>query len=385
MKRKAKVLTAALTAAAALSLAAPAASASASASARTESSRQADTAHAVFVQTNGTAGNMIRVFGRAADGSLTSAGEYATGGLGGTEQEAPVDALASQGSLVYANGLLFAVNAGSDTVTVFKVYDGTRLRRIQVIRSGGDFPVSIAVHGGLAYVLNAGGQGALQAYRLSDNRLWPIHGDNRSLHLGNATPPVHISAPAQVLVSPDGRYVLVPTKNHNTVQVFPSYGGWLASAPVTSASANPVPFAGVFDERGDLLLTEAGTSTVTAYHLNPDGTLSVVGSSASDGQAALCWIVGVDGHYYGTNAGSANFSKFEIGPSGVPVAETGAASDAGPIDMAASGDYLYVQNAGAGTVTGYAVNPTDGALRQVTSVTGLPAYDNGGMEGIAAS
>ncbi|WP_306189442.1 hypothetical protein [Streptomyces sp. MK5] len=123
---------------------------------------------------------------------------------------------------------------------------------------------------------------------------------------------------------------------------------------MTNRSTNPVPFAGVFGEAGDLLLTESGASTVTAYRLNPDGTLSVVGSSASDGHAALCWIVGVDGHYYGTKAGSAHLSKFEIRPSGVPV-------------------------------TGYTVDSADGALPHVTAVTGLPAYDNGGMEGISAN
>ncbi|GHF03318.1 hypothetical protein GCM10014715_69540 [Streptomyces spiralis] len=181
------------------------------------------------------------------------------------------------------------------------------------------------------------------------------------------------------------RKIATSTAALTAVQVFPFYGGRPASAPVTSPSANPVPFAGVFDEAGDLLLTEAGPSTVTAYHLAPDGTLSVIGSSASDGKTAPCWIVGVDGHYYGTNAGSANISRFEAGSSGVPMAQTAAASDAGPIDMAAGGDYLYVQNAGADTVTGYAVDPADGALRQVTSVTGLPAYDNGGMEGIAVN
>src|SRR5215218_11047469 len=80
---------------------------------------------AVFVQTNEPAGNRIVVYDRGNDGRLTPAGSYATGGLGahaapGTES----DTLASQGSLVYDRDqrVLIAVNAGSDTVSLFSVH-----------------------------------------------------------------------------------------------------------------------------------------------------------------------------------------------------------------------------------------------------------------------
>lgn len=57
----------------------------------------------------------------------------------------------------------------------------------------------------------------------------------------------------------------------------------------------------------------------------------------------------------------------------------------GSIDMTASGGFLYVQNAAAGNVQGYAVGE-DGSLTLVTTVDGLPVFENGiGMEGIAAS
>ena len=58
-----------------------------------------------------------------------------------------VDHLASQGSLTYdpRHSLLYAVNAGSNTVSVFSV-DGQRLTLRQVVRSSGHFPVSVAVH-----------------------------------------------------------------------------------------------------------------------------------------------------------------------------------------------------------------------------------------------
>ena len=79
--------------------------------------------HAVFVQGNELDGNTIHVFRRGRDGALTAAGRYATGGRGGDQVDAPTDSLASQGSLVYdgRSGRLLAVNAGSGTVTSFRV------------------------------------------------------------------------------------------------------------------------------------------------------------------------------------------------------------------------------------------------------------------------
>src|SRR4029077_11351609 len=53
----------------------------------------------VFVQTDDPTGNTVVAYDRAADGRLTQAGTYATGGLGGVLDGSVVDHLASQGSL----------------------------------------------------------------------------------------------------------------------------------------------------------------------------------------------------------------------------------------------------------------------------------------------
>lgn len=77
----------------------------------------------VFVQTDNTAGNRVVAYDRAADGTLIAAGSYATGGRGGILAGSVVDHTASQGSLASdpRHGLLYAVNAGSDTISVFAV------------------------------------------------------------------------------------------------------------------------------------------------------------------------------------------------------------------------------------------------------------------------
>ena len=119
---------------------------------------------AVFVQTDNTAGNQVVAYYRAPDGTLSPAGRYATGGVGGQLSGSVVDHLASQGSLSYDpwHSLLYAVNAGSDTVSVFAV-TGDRLALRQVLSSGGSFPVSVAVHGDLVYVLNGLGGGRAES------------------------------------------------------------------------------------------------------------------------------------------------------------------------------------------------------------------------------
>src|SRR3954452_16965263 len=141
-------------------------------------------AGAVFVQTDDPAGNTVVAYDRSADGTLTEAGQYATGGLGGVLTGSVVDHLTSQGSLALdrAHHSLYAVNAGSDTVTVFDV-SGDALNRREVLSAGGSFPVSIAVHDRLVYVLNARGGGSVQGFRRDGGGLVPIAGSNRALGL----------------------------------------------------------------------------------------------------------------------------------------------------------------------------------------------------------
>lgn len=177
--------------------------------------------HAVFVQTNDPSGNSIVAFQRNADGTLALAGSYRTGGNGGRTSGSGSDPLSSQGSLVLdpAAGLLLAVNAGSDSVSVFAV-NGDKLHLRQVVSSGGPFPVSIAVSGSLAYVLDAGLAGYVHGYRIANGELVPIPGSTRSLGLSNTNPPFYLSSPAQVGFTPAGTQLVVTTKLNALVDVF---------------------------------------------------------------------------------------------------------------------------------------------------------------------
>jgi len=345
---------------------------------------------AVFVQLNSAAGNAIAAYARSGDGTLTPAGSYATGGLGGTELNAPLDALASQSGLVLDRDerTLVAVNAGSNTVTSFRTR-GAGLDRVSVVPSGGQFPSSVAVRGNLAYVLNAGGDGAISGFRLDDGRLSPLKGSTRTLGLGNLNPPLFITAPAQIGFSGDGRFLIVTTKAKNLLLTYAlGADGRPAASPVATTSAGAVPFSFVVDPRGTVHVTEAGTGATSSYRVAGDGTLKLIASSASSGGAALCWNVRVGRYLFGANAGSAALSSWTIGANGAAVLKSAVAAttNAGPIDLAASSDSrtVYVEESVAGTLGAYSVG-ADGSLTRIQTVTGLPVFNAGGMEGIAAS
>jgi DNA-binding beta-propeller fold protein YncE len=336
---------------------------------------------AVFVQTDNPNGNAVVAYDRNPDGSLKQAGTFSTGGRGGVLGGSVVDHLASQGSLTYdrAHGLLYAVNAGSDTVTVFGV-DGDRLVRRQVVPSFGDFPVSIATHGNLVYVLNARRGGSIQGYVRVAGFLVPVPLWHRGLGLDPAATPEFTSTPGQVAFTPGGDQLIVTTKaNGNAVDVFgiDRLGG-PSLRPATTVLPGAVPFAVAFDARGRLAVSEAGPNAVATFTLDGRGALHPV-AQAPTGQAATCWIVNVGGRLYLSNAGSGTVSIFDGALKPVGLTATGG----GTVDSAASSDgrFLYVQTGAAGGVDAFRVG-SDGQLTPVGSVT-VPGAVGG--EGIAAA
>jgi DNA-binding beta-propeller fold protein YncE len=340
---------------------------------------------AVFVQTDELAGNHVVAYQRASNGTLTEAGDYATGGLGGQLEGSEVDHLASQDSLVYdqGEGLLLAVNAGSNTISVFGVY-GDRLALRQVLPSGGTFPVSIAEQGGIVYVLNALSGGSLQGFQVIGGRLQQLPGSTRALGLSTSTAPVFVHTPGEVAFSPNGSQLIVTTKAGgealDVFQVGPT-GGLSASATV-DALAGTVPFAVQFDRFGNLILSEAGTDALASVQLLADGEANQL-DQLGTGQAATCWVARDGEHFFASNAGSASVSTFgEQARGNVLTSLAQTPTGPGTVDGAVSGGgrFLYVQTGGTGTVDEFEVG-AQGALTSIGSVL-VPGAVGG--EGIVA-
>jgi 6-phosphogluconolactonase (cycloisomerase 2 family) len=343
--------------------------------------------HAVFVQTDNTSGNQVVAYDRARNGTLTWKHTYATGGLGGVLTGSAVDHLASQGSLTYdqRNNLLYAVNAGSNTVSVFSVW-GDQLTLRQVVNSGGSFPVSVAVHGNLVYVVNAESGGTVQGYVVTYGHLVPLPGSGRALGLNAAATPQFTNTPGQVAFSPGGSQLIVTTKaNGSDIDVF-GVGprGYLSPAPVVNAEAGAVPFGVTFDRAGHLVVAESSSTTpaVATFALNSNGTVTQL-ALVPTGKAATCWIAPAGAFLYASNAGSADLSGYQENSGSGALTLLGATNtDPGTVDAAASGDgqFLYVQTGANGIVDEFHVN-WNGTLTEVGSVT-VPGAAGG--EGIVA-
>jgi 6-phosphogluconolactonase (cycloisomerase 2 family) len=342
----------------------------------------------VYVNTNNPVANSVAVFAAGRNGSLNYLASYPTGGQGGAEQGAVVDKLASQSSIATSpdGDLAFAVNAGSDSLSVFAIRGGG-LVLSQVLPTNGEFPTSVAASGNLVYVLNAGGAGSLSGYSEWGGQLHPVPGSTISLGLANTDPPNFLQSPGEVIFSPDGTELFVTTKTSGSdilaYHVDPD--GRLWAAPVVNPAATPAPFSLVFAGPGELVSAEAGTSTLSTYFADSDGQLSVQ-SSLSDNQAALCWVARAGNYIYVANAGSADISGYVLGPDGQLslIGTTGVVgtTGAGDIDLTVvPGDHLlYVESGGTGTVDGFTINP-DGTL---TSAGSTVVPNGADLEGIAS-
>ena len=336
---------------------------------------------AVFVMTNAASNNQINAYTRQDDGSLTWAGAFATGGngSGGT-----IDPLHSQGSLKLSDDhrLLFAVNAGSGTVSSFAV-EGASLRLLGTEPTGGSTPSSVTQSGDLLYVLNSGGNGSVSGFRIVGNgRLLPINDSTRSLS-GTAT------SPTDIVLSPNRQFLVVAESGTNTIDVFRVYPDGRLSAPVTNASAGTVPFAAVFASSGALIVGNASNS-ISSYSVDWTQHLHTISDAVPTLGMATCWdTLAWDGRIvYTSNAGSSTLSGFTIGRNGALTAIGGTVVASNPsgstnLDVAASsnGKFIYTLNSAAGAIGKFEVQ-SDGSLVSLGQVDGLPA--SAGMNGIAA-
>lgn len=339
------------------------------------------TSGAVYVMTNQSPHNSVVVFLRAADGTLTSSGEFRTGGAGtGTG----ADPLGSEGALVLdpSQRLLYAVNSGSNEVSVFAV-EGPNLLLIDKAPSGGTMPVSLTVFGHSLYVLNAGGTPNITGFTLDPllNRLRVLPGSTRPLAGGKA------ASPAQVAFSLDGSILMVTEKGTQKIDTYTIDPWGYASGPISHPSSGASPFGFAFVHGGFVVVSEAGPNALSSYQFTPSGGLSLITGSLADTQSATCWAVvpNNSGYAYAANAGSASISSYTIAPDGVlsllDATAGSLASGSAPTDMALSSDaqFLYVRDGGNGTVSGFRIEP-DGSLMPIGSVSGVPAD----AQGIAA-
>lgn len=343
--------------------------------------------------TNATTGNAIMVYRRLEEGTLQSVGPTPTQGLGiGVDTD-------TQGALRLSadHRFLYAVNPGSDNITVFAV-DDVHLQFLQIIEAG-DQPLSLTISGDLLYSLDGSVAGnGIRGFRIgADGMLTALPESFRKL----SSP---IAVPGEIRFSPDGKVILVTQKTTNTlmkpanaIDAFAiGANGYASPKPIRNASFGLRPFSLAFRDDGRLLVVESfnaapNASAMSSYKLNSNGTLSVISGSVANGQTDICWVVITpDGRYaYVANFGSGSISSYHFDASGKLTLLNGSAASNGgasqPVDLSFSQDgrFLYQLLRATGSVAAYRVEengsltslgPVLGGLPMANGVSGLASY-----------
>ena len=344
--------------------------------------------HAVFVMTNDADSNEVVAYERTRYGTLQNPHKYSTGGRG---SGGTVDPLGSQGSLTLNDdgSLLFAANAGSGNVSVFRVF-GSRLFLTDRVATGGSEPNAVAQHGKLVYVLNTAGSSSVVGFYLRDGKLNRIPRSIRFLS-GNFV------NSASLAFSGDGRYLVVTERTTNSIDVFKVLADGRLSAITVNPSAGPGAFSAVFAPNGAVLVSETGaggpnSSAISSYSIVSDGTLLPISTSVPTLGAANCWnVVTPDGKFvYASNAGTSSIAGFAIREDGTLLALPSTIVGTNPagsanldITISADGKFLYSLNAGTGAVGMFQIQPSNGSLVNLGTIGGLPVA--AGLNGIAAN
>jgi 6-phosphogluconolactonase (cycloisomerase 2 family) len=331
----------------------------------------------VFTSTNATAGNELLVYDTDRGGALLLATRLATQGIGSG------GGLGNQGAVTLSQDgrHLFVVNAGSNSVSTFRVRRNG-LQLTSVVDAGGQRPVSVAEHDGLVVVLNANGAGNIAGFRNRHGVLEPIAGATQPLSAAGGT------APAQVAFGEDGGVLIVTEKATNKLATYRVRRDGAIDAPLVTASSGMTPFGFAVDRRGTVLVSEAfggaaGASALSSYTFSHYGVQpQLVSASVGSGQSAACWVVVTPNgrHAYVTNTASGNISAYAVERNGkAALAQAVAATtDTGPIDAAItpSGRALFVLNGAGRSIQSFAIG-RDGQLQAQGRVDGLPAGANG--------
>jgi 6-phosphogluconolactonase len=336
----------------------------------------------VYLDDNTAGANTIAAFDRHADGSLTPlpGSPFSAGGAGTGA------GLASEGAVQIADGgrFLLAVDAGSDQVSALRIEPGGSLRLASVVASNGALPVSIAVHGSLVYVANAGPADTnYTGFRLGfHGNLSPVPGSTVDLPAA--------AQPGDVLFNGSGSELIGTRVGTSQIDSFTvgRRGRLTAAAGSPFTAQGTGPFGSQFrpTNPSQLFVSNAhngtGLGTVSAFSDSPAGVLDSIGSSpVPDQQTAPCWVtISPDGRYlFAVNTGSGTISRYSIAPGGAltllgstTVSATGGVGAVDP-GVSPDGRYLYVNESRIGAVGAFAVSPGGNLTELPGSPTPLPA------------
>ena len=244
-----------------------------------------------------------------------------------------------------------------------------------MIGSGGQFPVSIAVHGDQVFVLNAWGGASVAGFRQFGGYLIPVPSWTRDLGLQTSSSTVFTATPGQIGFTPDGSQLVVTTKNAaDTVDVFRDGLFGPSAEPTVTSLPGAGGLRGRRDPAGrDLPGSGAGPRHRTRNHLQDTVATFAIAPSGRLTQLVRCsgWTRCRCRRWRRTAPGTVTepVSVREPPGDGAVTLQGTTPTDAGTVDAAVSSDgqYLYVQAGGPGNVDACRIK---GTLQRCLSVGG---------------
>jgi 6-phosphogluconolactonase (cycloisomerase 2 family) len=340
---------------------------------------------AVYAGTNGQQNGLV-AYGRKTDGTLAFVGEYQSGGAGGRlNAGGPIDPLISQHSVLNVdNRFVLQVNAGSNTVSSFRVNKDFSLTLVSVVPSGGFGPDTIVERDGVVYVANVSSDGVytgeadqvgdIDAFELNrgTGHLQEIPGSKRQL----------LGRPSDLAVGRSGRSLVVSIYNAGSSAISDS----AAAAELESfAIARPG------------ILTPSPVSAITSTRRNNDQNRnlpSAIGIAIRNVHGHEVVVV-TEAREFLANGQEASLSQFQTGsvstfelnqlgflsPISLDV-PTSSQITTGPVNTSTStcwisfdkdGQTFWVVSASSSIISSFRLNE-DGSVEEIDSraATGVP-------------
>lgn len=278
---------------------------------------------AAFFMTNEASGNFVMASTIGSDGQLTTVRAVATGGKGQHANSTGPDGLFSQGCVKVGGNNLFAVNPGSNTLSMFAITpnDPANIKLVgKPVSTSGEFPVSVAVNsaGTMVCALNGGKKNGVACFKPSANGLTAIPNTVRNLGITQTTPATGPAGSAShVLFSADGKQLIASVKGAPPAAGFLAV--WAVEAngslsqtfqAVTPPAGGALPFgmAVIDGATNALLVTDPGvgfdvmdlskltaatgnasTTGITSLAASNDILSSPSSAVKVDGEDAVCW------------------------------------------------------------------------------------------------
>jgi 6-phosphogluconolactonase (cycloisomerase 2 family) len=375
---------------------------------------QRETRNTVYVESNDPNGNAIFAFSRASDGSLTPlpGSPFPTGGLGLTPtfNLGPFDS--DQEVILNPSGsMLFAVNGGSDSISVFQVNNDGSLSAVagSPFSSGGSSPVSVGLAHDTLCVVNQDEDPGHPGQFLPNYTSFHVGPTGKLTPVPNSTITVDAgSSPSQALTSASGRLLFGADFLGGLLRSFniASNGRLTVSAAqplppslFEGTGASPFPLGLALNPKHNLLYVGLVTiNQVAVYSYDNSGALNFL-CAVPDSGHGVCWLLtnrqGTT--LYASNTGDPSISVFDIrhdAANPIEIQKVNMVSSGGCFQFAldSSDRFLHVvtqQSSPTSTVTANALHVfkvlLGGALQEVpSSPTILPVPNLVRPQGVAA-